>query len=64
MSCTIHSHSTVGVTAAAARLRVREQLGLGYGWQTVASPCMDSAFTMAIVTNKRQAPRRLGQRTT
>ncbi|MCU1389431.1 MAG: hypothetical protein JWL72_2769 [Ilumatobacteraceae bacterium] len=56
--------------AAAARVRVHAgvaQLTLGYGWQSVMSPCDDSVSTnvafMAITGNKRQ-PRRLGQRST
>jgi hypothetical protein len=70
----INAHQTAGLAAAAARVMASSsvspvqqtgvlELGRGYGWQMVSSPCNHSDFNTAITMNKRQ-PRRLGQRTT
>ena len=56
-----NAHITAGTAAADARVRI--QPGLGYGWPTATFPRNNSAFAMAVTSNKCQ-PRRLGQRST
>ncbi|MCU1395765.1 MAG: hypothetical protein JWM34_4193 [Ilumatobacteraceae bacterium] len=68
MNSTTHAQNAAG-NAAVARASVRH--ALGYAWPTV-TPCtialVDSSANtmafMAVTGNKRQQPRRLGQRTT
>jgi hypothetical protein len=67
-----HAHPEAGHDAAAARgmapFAVKpQQHGLGYGWPTVANPCVSSAtsaISMAFTTGNKRQPRRLGQRST
>ena len=75
----INVHQSAGLAAAAARVLVSSNMatrpaqhGLGYGWLTIANPCVNVpnivasngfALDMAATAPKRQ-PRRLGTRTT
>ena len=64
MAAQTHALQTAGLTAAAVRAHVR--MDLGYGWPSVALPCVTRGTTTGFameISNKRQ-PRRLGSRST